>query len=79
LAFEFFAYLKKNGHIRSSILRMTHLIISNRNINIIVKITYVESTAASASALLNIWSFSISIAVRLRKITGNAKPRVYYC
>jgi hypothetical protein len=28
---------------------------------------------------LIIWSFSISIAVRLQKITGNAKPRVYYC
>jgi hypothetical protein len=41
--------------------------------------TYVVSTAASASALLIIWSFSISIAVRLQKITGNAKPRVYYC
>jgi hypothetical protein len=28
---------------------------------------------------LIIWSFSISIAVRLQKITGKAKPRVYYC
>jgi hypothetical protein len=35
--------------------------------------TYVESTAASASAQLIIWSFSISIAVGLQKITGNAK------
>jgi hypothetical protein len=41
--------------------------------------TYVESTAASSSAILIIWSFSISIAVRLQKITGNAKLRVYYC
>ena len=30
------------------------------------------------TALLIIWSFSISIAVRLQKITGNAEPRVYY-
>ena len=51
----------------------------NRNINIILTTTYVESTAASASALLIIWSFTISIAVRIQKITGKAKPRVYYC
>ena len=43
----------------------------NRNIKIMLTTTYVESTAASASA--------ISIAVRLQKITGNAKLRVYYC
>ena len=41
----------------------------NRNIKIMLTTTYVESTAA----------FTISIAVRLQKITGNAKPRVYYC
>ena len=41
----------------------------NRSINIILTTTNVESTVA----------FSISTAVRLQKITGNANPRVYYC
>ena len=47
----------------------THSPRPNRNINIILTTTGVESTAA----------FSISIAVGLQKITVNAKPRVYYC
>jgi hypothetical protein len=41
----------------------------NRSINIILTTTNVESTAA----------LSISTAVKLQKITGSAKPRVYCC
>jgi hypothetical protein len=41
----------------------------NRSINIILTTTNVESTVA----------FSMSTAVRLQKITGSAKPRVYCC
>ena len=41
----------------------------NRSINIILTTTNVESTDA----------FSIPTAVRLQKITGSAKPRIYCC